>query len=120
MFCPSKYETIRNFHVRSVYGGKESIKQAARWKTDAPYWLDYLLRCRKGEYYRKRFPALSLVESEKNDRTNRESNHGKSERLPVDLFRFKIFEYANQSALAASESDRFRNIAAFDQYLKLA
>ena len=47
------------------YGGEESIKQAVRWETDAPYWLDYLLRCRKGEYYRKRFPALSLVESEK-------------------------------------------------------
>jgi hypothetical protein len=47
------------------YGGEESIKQAICWETDAPYWLDYLLRCRKGEYYRKRFPPLDIVASEK-------------------------------------------------------
>ena len=47
------------------YGGEESIKKAICWETDAPCWLDYLLRCRKGEYYRKRFPALSFVEREK-------------------------------------------------------
>jgi hypothetical protein len=53
------------YRALKEYGGEESIKHAIRWETDAPYWLDYLLRCRKGEYYRKRFPALSLVESKK-------------------------------------------------------
>ena len=52
------------FRALKEYGGEESIKRAIRWETDAPYWLDYLLRCRKGEYYRKRFPALSFVERE--------------------------------------------------------
>lgn len=46
------------------YGGEDSIKHAVRWDIDAPYWLDYLLRCRKGEYYRRRFPNISIVGGE--------------------------------------------------------
>jgi hypothetical protein len=51
------------YRALKEYGGEESIKQAIRWETVAPYWLDYLLRCRKGEYYRKRFPTFGIVES---------------------------------------------------------
>jgi hypothetical protein len=25
------------------------------------YWLDYLFRSRKGQFYRKRYPTLSVV-----------------------------------------------------------
>lgn len=53
-----------NFIHRALkeYGGEESIKYAFRWDTDEPCWLDYLLRCRKGMYYRRRFPSVSLVD----------------------------------------------------------
>ena len=31
-------------------------------KGDLPsYWLDYLLRSRKGHFYRKRYPTLAVV-----------------------------------------------------------
>jgi hypothetical protein len=42
--------------------GDESVKTAFLLKGDLPgYWLDYLLRTRKGPFYRKRYPALSVV-----------------------------------------------------------
>jgi hypothetical protein len=42
--------------------GDESVKAAFRFKGDPPgYWLDYLLRSRKGHFYRKRYPTLSVV-----------------------------------------------------------
>ena len=49
--------------VLEKYGGSESIKHVFCWKTDEPYWLEYLLRCRKGQFYRRRFPPISLVDS---------------------------------------------------------
>jgi hypothetical protein len=42
------------------YGGGESVKYAFRLETNEPYWLDYLLRCTKGMFYRKRFPHVSF------------------------------------------------------------
>jgi len=50
--------------VLEKYGGADSIKRAFFWETDEPCWLEYLLRCRKGEYYRRRFPCISIVDSE--------------------------------------------------------
>ena len=42
--------------------GDESVKAAFLLKGDLPgYWLDYLLRSRKGHFYRKRYPALAVV-----------------------------------------------------------
>jgi hypothetical protein len=42
--------------------GSDSVRVAFVLKGDLPaYWLDYLLRSCKGHYYRKRFPALSVV-----------------------------------------------------------
>jgi hypothetical protein len=42
--------------------GDESVKTAFLLKGDLPgYWLDYLLRSRKGHFYRKRYPTLSVV-----------------------------------------------------------
>jgi hypothetical protein len=42
--------------------GDESVKAAFLLKSDLPgYWLDYLLRTRKGHFYRKRYPAMSVV-----------------------------------------------------------
>ena len=42
--------------------GEESIRAAFCLKDDLPgWWLDYLLRSRKGHYYRKRYPCLSVV-----------------------------------------------------------
>jgi len=52
--------------VLREYGGEESIKSAFCWSTDASYWLDYLLRCRKGEYYRRRFPSIDIVDTKGN------------------------------------------------------
>jgi len=49
--------------VVKEYGGVESIKYAFRWETDEPYCLDYLLRCQKGMYYRRRFPCISVVDT---------------------------------------------------------
>lgn len=48
--------------VLKEYGGVESVKFAFRCETDAPCALEYLLRCNKGHYYRKRFPSLSICE----------------------------------------------------------
>ena len=50
--------------VLEKYGGAESIKRQFCWETDEPHWLDYLLRCRKGEYYRRRFPSISIVDKD--------------------------------------------------------
>jgi len=42
--------------------GSDSVRAAFVLSGDLPeYWLDYLLRSRKGHYYRKRYPALSVV-----------------------------------------------------------
>jgi hypothetical protein len=42
--------------------GDESVRAAFLLKGDLPgYWLEYLLRSRKGHFYRKRYPALAVV-----------------------------------------------------------
>jgi len=42
--------------------GDESVRVAFLLKGDLPgYWLDYLLRARKGIYYRNRYPSLSVI-----------------------------------------------------------
>jgi hypothetical protein len=42
--------------------GEESIKSSFRLgETSASYWLDYLLRRHKGSYFRKCYPAISIV-----------------------------------------------------------
>ena len=42
--------------------GEESVRTAFLLKGDLPgYWLDYLLRSRKGHFYRKRYPTLAVV-----------------------------------------------------------
>jgi hypothetical protein len=42
--------------------GDESVKEAFVLRGDLPgYWLDYLLRSRKGHYYRKCYPTLSVA-----------------------------------------------------------
>ena len=42
--------------------GDESVRTAFLLKGHLPgYWLDYLLRSRKGRYYRRRYPTLGLV-----------------------------------------------------------
>jgi len=47
--------------VVQEYGG-ESLKAAFKLSNcKSDYWLDYLLHCHKGEFYRKRYPAISLV-----------------------------------------------------------
>ena len=50
--------------VRRVLGdyGDNSVKAAFLLRGDLPgYWLDWLLRSRKGHFYRKRYPALGVV-----------------------------------------------------------
>ena len=40
----------------------ESIKAAFHLPKDSPdHWLDYLLRCHKGHFFRKRYPTLSVI-----------------------------------------------------------
>ena len=42
--------------------GDESVKEAFVLRGDLPgCWLDYLLRSRKGRYYRKCYPSLSVA-----------------------------------------------------------
>jgi len=42
--------------------GSESVKTAFLLRGDQPsYWLDYLLRSHKGQFYRKRYPSLSVI-----------------------------------------------------------
>jgi len=42
--------------------GDESIKSSfGLTKTDESYWLDYLMRCYKGAFFRKCYPYLSVV-----------------------------------------------------------
>ncbi len=48
-------------HVLEEYGD-ESVRTAFVLRGDLPgYWLDYLLRSHKGDFYRKRYPSLSAV-----------------------------------------------------------
>jgi len=73
---PDECEMIRNWidslsispafvhRVLKEYGGEESIKYSFRWETDDSCWLDYMLRRHKGDFYRRRFPPLSVVDSE--------------------------------------------------------
>ena len=43
--------------------GDESVKTTFYLKGALPsYWLDYLLRCHKGHFYRKRYPSLSVIQ----------------------------------------------------------
>ena len=47
--------------VLTEYAG-DSVKCAYRLPRDTPeYWLEYLLRSRKGHFYRKRYPSMSVV-----------------------------------------------------------
>ena len=42
--------------------GAESVRTAFRLPEPVPeYWLDYLLRRRKGHFYRRRYPTVSVV-----------------------------------------------------------
>ena len=42
--------------------GAESIKSSFRLEdASEAYWLDYLLRCHKGSYFRNNYPAISIV-----------------------------------------------------------
>ncbi len=42
--------------------GDESIKTVFLLKDNPPdYWLNYILRSRKGHFYRKRYPSLSVI-----------------------------------------------------------
>ena len=42
--------------------GSESVKAAFLLRGEQPgYWLDYLLRSHKGQFYRKRYPFLSVI-----------------------------------------------------------
>jgi hypothetical protein len=42
--------------------GDGSIKSSFRLKdTNETYWLDYLLRCHKGDFFRKHYPTISIV-----------------------------------------------------------
>lgn len=57
-------ETISPRFVLKVVDeyGDESIKSSFRLTDiDEGYWLDYLLRCYKGAFFRKYYPAIALV-----------------------------------------------------------
>ena len=42
--------------------GDDSVKMAFLLTGDQPsYWLDYLLRSHKGQFYRRRYPSLSVI-----------------------------------------------------------
>jgi hypothetical protein len=42
--------------------GDESVRATFLLKGDLPdYWLDYLLRSHKGQFYRKRYPTLKVA-----------------------------------------------------------
>ena len=42
--------------------GDESVRTVFLLRGELPgYWLDYLLRSRKGLFYRKRYPSLAVV-----------------------------------------------------------
>jgi len=56
--------TISPRFVRRVLDeyGNESVKTAFLLSDEQPgYWLDYLLRSHKGQFYRKRYPSLSVI-----------------------------------------------------------
>jgi hypothetical protein len=57
-------EAVSPSFVRRVLGeyGEESVKTAFLLRGDLPgYWLEYLLRSRKGHFYRNRYPTLAVV-----------------------------------------------------------
>jgi len=57
-------DTISPRYVRRMVEefGDESIKASFRLgETSVSYWLDYLLRRYKGSYFRKCYPAISIV-----------------------------------------------------------
>lgn len=57
-------DAVSPMFVNRVLGehGDESVKRAFLLKDETPgYWLEYLLRSRKGHFYRKRYPALSVI-----------------------------------------------------------
>ena len=57
-------DTISPRYVRRIVEefGDESIKASFRLgETSVSYWLDYLLRRYKGSYFRKCYPAISIV-----------------------------------------------------------
>lgn len=57
-------DTISPGFVRRMVAefGDDSIKFSFRLTdTNEAYWLDYLLRCYKGSFFRKHYPAVSIV-----------------------------------------------------------
>ena len=70
---PSEHDALRSFiesdsispaFVRRVLldEPERSLRVAFGVGDDAPaYWLDWLLRCWKGEFYRPRYPSVSVV-----------------------------------------------------------
>ncbi len=57
-------EAISPQFVRRVLGeyGDESVKAAFMLRGDLPaYWLEYLLRRHKGQFYRKRYPSMAVI-----------------------------------------------------------
>ena len=70
---PAEHDALRGFiesdsispaFVRRVLRDEpdRSIKMAFGVSDEAPgYWLDWLLRCWKGEFYRPRYPSVSVV-----------------------------------------------------------
>ena len=57
-------DSISPAFVRRVLAeyGAESVRAAFRLPDAAPeYWLEHLLRSRKGHFYRKRYPTLSVM-----------------------------------------------------------
>ena len=53
---------VRPMFVRRVPEERESVRTAFLLTGNLPgYWLDYLLRSRKGHFYRKRYPTLGLA-----------------------------------------------------------
>ena len=58
------------YRVLKEYGGEDTVKSVFCLKTDEPYWLDYLLRCHKGEFYRRRIPSIDIVDT-KADQANK-------------------------------------------------
>ncbi len=62
--CFFEANAISPKFVRRVLNeyGSESVKAAFLLRGEQPgYWLDYLLRRHKGQFYRKRYPTLSVI-----------------------------------------------------------
>ncbi|MEE9294850.1 MAG: hypothetical protein V3W34_07820 [Phycisphaerae bacterium] len=57
-------DAISPAFVRRVVSeyGSDSVKAAFRLPANSPgYWLEYLLRSRKGHFYRRRYPTVSVI-----------------------------------------------------------